>query len=154
MWQFTYHCMVAHYCSFHWGVCVCVCVCVWSVSPAAQVRKHREALESERSSWRRERNSLQEELGRLRGVVSSKVKLNLQSPTDSLEASMKKVRGEEGRGGGGEGVVLAVLAFERGGGRAYRRGAAAQRPRRQRFGRIPPDDFQTRGASRNNDAVE
>ena len=65
------------------------------------MRKHREALESERSGWRRERISLQEELGRLRGMVSSKVKLNLQSPTDSLETSMKKVRG----GGGGEGVV-------------------------------------------------
>ena len=71
-------------------------MCVWCVSPAAQARKHREALESERSSWRRERSSLEEELGHLRGVVSSKVKLNLQSPTDSLEASMKKVRGEGG----------------------------------------------------------
>lgn len=72
---------------------------------AGQVRRHREALESERSTWRRERDSLQEELGRLRGVVSSKVKLNLQSPTDSLETSMKKVRvwgrGEGGREGGG-----------------------------------------------------
>ena len=76
-----------------------VCVCL-----AGQVRTHREALESERSTWRRERDSLQEELGRLRGVVSSKVKLNLQSPTDSLETSMKKVTvwGEGGGRGRGE----------------------------------------------------
>jgi len=55
-----------------------------------QIHEHRESVRKERKTWQFERDALQEELARLRGVVASKVKLNPQNPKDSLETSMQK----------------------------------------------------------------
>lgn len=63
-----------------------------------QIHEHRESVRKERKTWQFERDALQEELGRLRGVVASKVKLNPQNPKDSLETSMQKVRWRGGLG--------------------------------------------------------